>query len=170
MSRWFIPFWQKHSWHHWKVFFLVLFVYFCIYDHSFCIFHLSYNDLDLLRENVPSVYPQSRLTADKWNPMYILQNPETKAAFRAVPIELRWASWQGTRVLTDWGRQRGTSSLWGPTGARSGGVCGCEAPSHRDYLLLQKEEDTVRILSLATMKAELTSHPDICSPLPLGEM
>lgn len=92
------------------------------------------------KKNVPSVHPQSRLTADKWNPRYVLQNPETKAAFRAVPIEFRWASWQGTTVLTDWGRQRGTSSLWGLTGARSGGVCGCEAPSHRDYLLLQREE------------------------------
>lgn len=164
MHRWFIWFWQKHSWHHWKVFFLVLFVYFCIYDHSFCIFHLSYNNLDLLRKNVPSVYyTQSLLTAGKWN---ILTESRNKGSIQSVPIELRWASWQGTRVLTDWGRQRGTSSLWGPTGARSGGVFGCEAPSHRDYLLLKEEEDTVRILSLSTLKAEHTSHLNICSPLP----
>lgn len=90
-------------------------------------------------------------SADKWNSTHILQHPRTQT-------ECGRTLWQNTGVLTDWGRQTGTSSLWGPTWARSRGVCGCEAPSHRDYLFLQDREDTVRVPQV-TFGADLCSTP-----------
>lgn len=86
-------------------------------------------------ENVPSVHCQSSSLGLCWR----LQ-PNTHLTGAKNKGKSQRAFGQDIWILTDWGKQRGTSSLSGPTGARLGGVCGCGAPSHRDYLFLWTEE------------------------------